>query len=80
MRTTLTLENELARRLKERAGREGRSFKEVVNETIRRGLGAQEVAESAEPYRVDTFRSGLRAGIDPLKLNQLGDELEADDR
>jgi predicted transcriptional regulator len=75
MRTTLTLEDELARRLKELARREGRSFKEVVNAALRRGLAAQEVAEL---YRVETFRSGFRAGVDPLRLNQLVDELETE--
>jgi predicted DNA-binding ribbon-helix-helix protein len=78
MRTTLTLEDDLARRLKDLARREGRPFKEVVNETLRRGLTSQEVAEPAEPYRVETFRSGFRAGVDPLRLNQLVDELETE--
>jgi len=65
-----------ARRLRELARREGRSFKEVVDEALRRGLAAQEVAEPAKRYRVETFRSGFRAGVDPLRLNQLVDELE----
>ena len=78
MRTTLTLEDDLARRLKELSRRAGRPFKDVLNETLRRGLTSQEVAEPAEPYRVDTFRSGFRAGVDPLRLNQLVDELESD--
>lgn len=78
MRTTLTLDDDLARRLKELAKRQGRPFKDVVNEILRRGLSNQEVAEPATPYRVDTFRGGFRAGVDPLKLNQLADELEAE--
>ena len=78
MRTTLTLDDDLARRLKELARRQGRPFKEVLNEALRRGLAAQEVAEPAERYRVETFRSGFRAGVDPLKFNQLVDELEAE--
>lgn len=78
MRTTLTLEDDLARRLKEMARREGRSFKEIVNEALRRGLATQEVAEPVERYRVETFRSGFRAGVDPLRLNQLVDELETE--
>jgi predicted transcriptional regulator len=78
MRTTLTLDDDLARRLKQLARREGRPFKEVVNEALRRGLAAQEVAEPAAAYRTDTFRSGFRAGVDPLKLNQLVDELEVE--
>ena len=78
MRTTLTLDDDLSRRLRQLARREGRPFKDVVNEVLRRGLATQEIAESASEYRVDTFRSGFRAGVDPLKLNQLVDELETE--
>jgi predicted transcriptional regulator len=38
MRTTLTLDDDLFMALNERARATGRSFKEVVNEAIRRGL------------------------------------------
>ena len=40
MRTTLTLDDDLAAELDRTARRLGRSFKDVVNETIRRGLAA----------------------------------------
>ena len=80
MRTTLTLDDDLARRLKQRARREERPFRDVVNEVIRKGLATQVIAEPSEPYRVATFRSGLRAGVDPLKLNQLVDELDVAER
>ncbi len=77
MRTTLTLDDDLAERLKQRARRRGISFKQVVNAAIRRGLsGPSDVAESPPPYCADTFRSAFRPGVDPLRLNQLVDELE----
>lgn len=38
MRTTLTLDDDLFMALNERARATGRSFKEVVNEVLRRGL------------------------------------------
>jgi hypothetical protein len=77
MRTTLTLEDDLARRLREVARTQGRSFKDVVNSAVRRGLVAQELTQEDEPYRVKTFSSQFRPGVDPLKLNQLVDEMEA---
>jgi hypothetical protein len=78
MRTTLTLDDDVAARLRELAHRRRLPFKEVVNSVLRRGLAAQESrAESPHPFRVEVFRSAFRAGVDPLKLNQLGDELEA---
>jgi plasmid stability protein len=80
MRTTLTLEDDLSREIKERARSSGRSFKEVVNETLRRGLSIGEgPAGDEEPFRVEARACGFRAGIDPLKLNQLYDDMELED-
>jgi hypothetical protein len=53
-------------------------FKEVVNAVLRRGLAAQEPrAKAPRPFRVDAFSSSFRPGVDPLRLNQLNDTLEA---
>jgi predicted transcriptional regulator len=41
MRTTLTIDDQVAEALKDLARRSDRSFEDVVNETLRRGLGAQ---------------------------------------
>ena len=78
MRTTLTLDDDVAVKLRELAHRRRVPFKDVVNSVLRRGLAAQERrAESEGPFRVEVFRSAFRPGVDPLKLNQLGDDLEA---
>jgi hypothetical protein len=77
MRTTLTLDDDLAARLRELAHRRKVSFKEVVNTVLRQGLVAQaRRAEPGRPFRVEVFRSPFRPGVDPLRLNQLSDELE----
>jgi hypothetical protein len=77
MRTTLTLDEDLAKRLKELARESGRSFKEVTNEVIRRGLSAGESqVESVKPFRVESKACGLKPGVDPHKLNQIYDDLE----
>lgn len=79
MRTTLTLDDDLATALKERARRADQPFKQVVNDTLRRGLSPA-LAEAAEPrYAVTPHGSGFRPGVDPLRLNQLNDSLEAAD-
>lgn len=79
MRTTLTLDADLARALKERARETGQSFKEVTNSAIRLGLSLGEgPPASPEPFQVAAARRGFRPGVDPLKLNQTYDELEAD--
>lgn len=51
------------------------SFKQVVNDALRRGLEV-EVPKSTKPFRVTAHSFGLRAGIDIHKLNQLADDLE----
>jgi hypothetical protein len=77
MRTTLTIDEDVANRLKELARESDRSFKDVVNEVVRRGLSAGEVPdERTEPFRVVPKACGFKPGIDPLKLNQVYDDLE----
>ena len=80
MRTTLTIDDDLATALKALARDSGKTFKAVVNEVIRRGLMTGEKPVPArEPFRVASARRGFLPGIDPLKLNQLVDELEMDE-
>jgi hypothetical protein len=77
MRTTLTIEPEIADRLKQEAALGKRTFKVIVNDALRRGLGL-EAPRRALPFRVKPHSSGLVPGIDPTRLNQLVDELEAE--
>ena len=76
MRTTLTLDPDVARLLEEEAHRQRRPFKQVVNDAIRRGLGARPDAGALAPFRVEPHRTALRPGVDPRALNRLADELE----
>jgi plasmid stability protein len=43
MRTTLTLDDDVAAKLKAEQRRAGRTFREVVNEALRQGLASQRV-------------------------------------
>lgn len=55
------------------------SFKETLNQAIRAGLsGSEGYRVEDAPYVVRARPMGLRAGIDPGRLNQLADELEAE--
>jgi hypothetical protein len=79
MRTTLTLEDDVARKLEEEQRRTQRSFKDVVNDALRVGLALAGRPQQAEPFVVQPHScGGVRAGIDPNRLNQLLDDLEAD--
>ena len=80
MRTTLTLDDDLAERLRTLARQGDRSFKEVANEAIRRGLSiGEQPAGTPPPFRVEAQPRGFKAGVDPVKLNQIYDDLEIDD-
>ncbi len=77
MRTTLTLEPDVARRLEDEQRRTRRSFKDVVNEALRRGLALAQKPSKQTPFRVEPHHCGFKPGIDLGRLNQLYDELEA---
>lgn len=80
MRTTLTLEPDVAKLLKEEQHRTRRSFKEVVNQALRRGLTREEKPASRRSrFKVRARHCGFRPGVDLDRLNQLVDELEVED-
>jgi len=79
MRTTLTLDDDVARQLHEIARRKGESFKEVVNSTLRRGLHGEKAVARPPRFKVTPKACGFRTGVDVLHLNQLNDELEMED-
>lgn len=79
VRTTLTLEDDLAGLLRQRARELGIPFKEAVNRTIRAGLGeAAVVARRGKPPKTMAHSFGFRPGIDVDRLGQFADELEAE--
>lgn len=77
VRTTLTIDDDLAHELRERAHNERRPFKDVVNEALRSGLHRGAPPRSRERFVVEPNDSGLVAGVDPRRLNQLLDEMDA---
>jgi hypothetical protein len=79
MRTTLTLDPDVAERLNGEIRRTGKSLKSVVNGAIRLGLGLATKRRKGPRFRVEPHAFGLRAGIDPDRLNQLVDELEVEE-
>jgi hypothetical protein len=76
MRTTLTLDRDVAERIKQEMRRTGRGLKAVVNDVLRRGFGAAGRPRKAPPFEVKTFDLRLKPGIDPDRANQLVDELQ----
>lgn len=74
MRTTLTLDEDVAARLKSIARRSGLAFRQVVNDTLRRGLAQRPAAAARQPFRVAVRDLGrLSPG---LNLDNVGDLIE----
>mgnify|MGYP001603901811 CR=1 FL=1 len=68
MRTTLTLDSDVAIRLKKLQGPDSRSFKEIVNSALRRGLEVMEgPPANREPYETRATSLGeARIPIDSV--------------
>lgn len=65
MRTTVTLDDDVAAKLKAEVRRSGKPFKTALNEALRRGLLARKPSAPRQPFRVRARDLGsLRPGID----------------
>jgi hypothetical protein len=76
MRTTLTLEPDVARLIEEEAHRRRKPMKQIVNEALRRGLSPRALARPKRRFTVRPHRTTLRPGIDAASFNRLADDLE----
>jgi len=74
VRTTVTLDPDVAAKLKRLAGERQISFKEALNSTVRSGLLREEAP--ARAYAAPSRRLGLRPGVDLGKALRLSAELE----
>ncbi|HOK00112.1 MAG: hypothetical protein N2509_06520 [Treponemataceae bacterium] len=78
MRTTLTLDDGLDKMLRHIATQQHKSYKEVVNEALRRGVELLAENPPKGSYQVEPVVEGFQEGLDLNKLNHLVDELETD--
>ena len=69
MRTTLTLDDDIADQLKEEARLLDLPFKQVVNDALRRGLKPR-LPEDRPVFRVKPFKGGFPPGFDPNKIKE----------
>jgi hypothetical protein len=76
MRTTLTLEPDVARMVAEEVHRRRQPFKRVVNDALRRSLTPRAGRVRSARYRVRPVTASLLPGIDRGKLNAVADERE----
>ena len=76
MRTTLTIDDDVAFRLKKvQDSDRSKSFKQIVNETLRRGLDAPP-KPGKKKFKVKAYSLGLREGLSLDNIEELLDQVE----
>jgi hypothetical protein len=79
MRTTLTLEPDVALKLKRKMADQKLTLKDAVNQALRIGLAVKD-APARVPFKVIPHDGGgFMPGIDPDKIGQFADRLEDED-
>lgn len=73
MRTTVTIEEDVAQQIRQRMRERGVGFKEILNELLRRGLQS---SDDPEPYSTPTFHMGARPDVDLDKALSLAGAME----
>jgi hypothetical protein len=77
VRTTLTLDEDVAAKLKAEARRSGRAFKDVVNDALRRGLAARRRGDARAPFKIVARDLGeLRPGLSLDNVAELIEQVE----
>jgi hypothetical protein len=73
VRTTVTLDDDLAAELQRLARERGAAFKDVLNSAIRAGLGR---SPGPREFRVPSRAMGLRPGVDLTRALQMASDDE----
>ena len=76
MRTTLTIDDDVAALLNREMRKSGEPFKQIVNRVLRLGLKAQTQAKALPPFKVRTRDLGLRPGFDFDNIEELLERIE----
>ena len=76
MRTTLTLDDDLARELKQKANEKGLPFKDIVNRALLVGLQEMEKPRPRKAYRCKTYALGYPPRADLDRALEVAAELD----
>ena len=87
MKTTLTLDDDVADFLREQCRLQDKPFERVVNETLRHGMKMSVPSETAAdgredfmpPFKVTPNHSGFAPGVDPLSPKDILEEMYLED-
>ena len=77
MRTTLTLDDDVAAKLRTESRRAGRPFREIVNETLRRGLATRRITGQRSAFNITARDLGdLKPGLSLDNVAELIEQVE----
>jgi hypothetical protein len=76
VRTTLTLDEDVRARLQGEMRRSGRSFKDVVNDCLRRGIEGIRSAPGRKPFKIQARPLGVQPGLDYDNVTELLERIE----
>jgi hypothetical protein len=77
MRTTLTLDDDVAAKLRAESRRAGRPFREIVNDTLRRGLASRRATARRQAFKVRARDLGdLKPGLSLDRVAELVEHVE----
>lgn len=77
MRTTLTIDNDISTKLKAKLkSSSDKTFKDIVNETLRLGLLAEKNLKKSSNFRVRSRRLGVIKGINYDNIGELVEQIE----
>jgi hypothetical protein len=77
MRTTITLDDDVAEKLQaEMRRRRSNNFKETLNDVLRRGLMARRELGTVKPFKVRARSMGSRPGLNYDNVGGLLEQLE----
>lgn len=79
MRTTLTLDDDVAAQLEREMRASGKSFKRTVNDALREGLARRRESGAVEPFVVQARALGLVPGLDYANVGELLEVAEGPD-
>lgn len=79
MRTTVTLDPEVAEKLQREMRRSGKSFKATLNDVLRAGLARRKEAAGVVPFVVRPSALGVRPGLDYSNVAELLEVAEGPD-
>ena len=79
MRTTLTIDDDVAAKARQAVRLTGMSFKDLINSALRIGIDVVQSPKKARPYRTQAHPMGLRKGLSYDNVAELLSVSEGED-